>query len=238
MLCDFIQSCFANKNIPDSFKDTLITLILKIENPESLTHFCPISLCNVLCKTLTKVLVSRLRSALSNVVGPFQNSFVPGRSTCDNIIIAQEIVHNLRSKKGKKCDMILKIDLKRSYDNVSWQFLSKTLVDFNLNDHWIELIINCVTNVKASMLWNGEKLKEFSMEKGLRQGDPFSPYLFVLCMERLSNMIMAKVNDKGCKGVKASAQGPVITHLFFADDLLLFGKADEKKLSKYYGCFE
>ena len=66
------------------------------------------------------------------------------------------------------------------------------------------------------------------MEKGLRQGDPFSPYLFVLCMERLFNMILAKVNDKSWKRVRASVQGPAISHLFFADDLLLFGKAVER----------
>ncbi|XP_028109540.1 uncharacterized protein LOC114308198 [Camellia sinensis] len=119
LVCKFIQTCFVNQYIPENFKDTLITLIPKVNNPESINHFRPISLCNVLYKTLTKVLVSRLRPLLSSNVGPFQSNFIHGRTTCDNIIIAQEIVHTLRGKKGKTGDLILKIDLEKAYDNVS-----------------------------------------------------------------------------------------------------------------------
>ena len=88
--------------------------------------------------------------------------------------------------------------------------------------------MNCVTKVNSSMFWNEETVREFNLKKGLRQGDPVSPYHFVLCMERLSNLITLKVSSGDWKGTKASARGPAISHLFFADDLLLFAKADSR----------
>lgn len=89
------------------------------------------------------------------------------------------------------------------------------------------MIMSCVTGGSFSVLWNGEVLEAFKPKGGLRQGDPISPYLFVLCMERLSNMIVGRNMDKEWVGIKASREGPSITHLFFADDLMLFSKADE-----------
>lgn len=152
---------------------------------------------------------------------PNQSSFVPGRSTTDNIIISQEIIHTLKSKKGKVGGMILKIDLEKAYDNISWAFLNQTLDEFGFDKNLIDMIMCCVTTVSTAILWNGEPLKEFKPEKGLRQGDPLSPYLFVLCMERLSNMISVKVAKKTWKGIKPSRGGPCLTYLFFADDLML-----------------
>lgn len=82
--------------------------------------------------------------------------------------------------------------------------------------------MNCVTNVTTSMLWNGEALEEFSPGRGLRQGDPLSPFLFVLHMERLSALINTKAEEGTWKGIKVSNNSPSLTHLFFANDLILF----------------
>lgn len=82
--------------------------------------------------------------------------------------------------------------------------------------------MSCIRGGKTSILWNGEPLKPFEAGRGLRQGDPILPYIFVLCLEYLSNLINKVVNDKICTGIKASRNGPVISHLFFADDLMLF----------------
>jgi hypothetical protein len=124
--------------------------------------------------------------------------------------------------------MIIKIDLEKAYDNISWTFLKQTLIEFDFNQDWIQLIMNCVTSVKSAILWNGVTLEEFSHGKGLRQGDPLSPYLFVLCMERLASMITHKVDTGMWKGIKASRNSPSISHLFFADDLLLFTQANDQ----------
>lgn len=134
----------------------------------------------------------------------------------------------MRLRKGKMGNMILKIDLEKTYNNISWHFLKETLIEFKFNENQVELIMCCVTSVQTSILWNGEALEEFRPLKGLRQGDPLSLYLFVLCMERLSNMISRRVEEKKWKGISFARGGPCLTHLFFANDLLLFATADTK----------
>lgn len=191
-------------------------MIPKNDNPDNIKLFTPI---------ITKILVARIRPLLAKIISPFQSNFIPGRSTNDNIIITQEVLHTLRGKKGKKGGLIFKIDLKKAYDKVSWKFLFDTLTYFQFNASWIALIMNCVSSVKSSILWNGEPLTEFKPSRGLRQGDPLSPYLFVLCLERLSILINNKRSRKGIgKELKFSRNSTPLTHLFFADDLILFGQ--------------
>ena len=90
----------------------------------------------------------------------------------------------------------MKIDLEKAYDKISWDFLKQTLEEFNFDNNLIDLIMCCVTNVTTAIIWNEEPLEEFKPKRGLRQGDPLSPYLFILCMERLSNMISLKADSK------------------------------------------
>ncbi|XP_028080539.1 uncharacterized protein LOC114282098 [Camellia sinensis] len=168
---------------------------------------------------------SILRPLLGKIVRPNQSSFIPGRNTSDNIIITQEIIHSLNKKKGKKGGLVFKIDLEKAYDNLSWDFLKQTLEEFNFDHNFIELIMYCVTTVSSAVIWDGVPLQEFIPARGLRQGDPLSPYLYVLCLERLSNMISFQADHKTWKGVETSRKGPKLTHLFFADDLMLFGQA-------------
>lgn len=147
--------------------------------------------------------------------------------TTNNTIITQEIIHSLKNLKSKKGGMILKIDLEKAYDRINWSFLTNTLKDFNFPEKWVELIMNCVMYTSMSILWNGSPLPDFKPTRGLRQGDPLSPYLFVLCMEKLSHMIHMAVEERKWKGLRASKNGPNITHLFYADDLMIFAEADE-----------
>lgn len=132
-ICSFVQNCFITSTVPEEVNKTLVSLIPKVDNPDSIKMFRPISLCNVVYKVISKIIVDRLRPLLAKIVSPFQSSFIPGRTTNDNIIITQEILHTLRSKKGKKGGMIFKIDLEKAYDKVSWKFLHDTLIFFNLN---------------------------------------------------------------------------------------------------------
>lgn len=229
-VCNFVKNCFANSNIHEEANKTLISLIPKSDNPENIKMFRPISLCNVRYKIVTKIIVARLRPLLDKIISPFQSSFIPGRSTSDNIIITQEVLHTLRSKKGKKGGILLKIDLEKAYDKISWNFLLDTLIFFNLDPSWTALIMSCVmscvSSVKTAIIWNGEVLDDFSPGRGLRQGDPLSPYLFVLCMERLSILIDNKCEAGDWKGIKVARDSEALTHLFFADDLILFGHAN------------
>lgn len=216
--------------LPGSFdsalSETLVALIPKVDVPKTFRELRPISLCNVVYKIITKVLVLRLRGCLQEIVGPLQSSFIPGRGTTDNAIILQEVVHFMRAKRKRSKNVIFKLDLEKAYDRVDWRFLEDTLKEFGFPPQTIALIMFCITSSSLSLIWNGTRLPSFRASSGLRQGDPLSPYLFVLCMERLAHMIQHEVGAGRWKPVTISQGGPGITHLFFANDVLLFAKAE------------
>ncbi|KAG8389521.1 hypothetical protein BUALT_Bualt02G0238000 [Buddleja alternifolia] len=124
--------------------------------------------------------------------------------------------------------MLIKLDLEKAYDKVRWDFLTQTLQDFHFPEKLVNLIMSCVESAHLQILWNGEPLEPFAPRCGLRQGDPLSPYLFVLCMERLSYLIEEKVNNKVWDPISFGRNGPCISHMFFADDIILAAKANEK----------
>jgi len=101
----------------------LVIVCPKVDNPVRLKEYHPINLCNMACKIITKVLVNRLRPFLYDLVGPLQGSFIPGRGTKDNIMLAQEMLHSIHKNKSKKVCVAIKIDLEKAYDRVHWDFL-------------------------------------------------------------------------------------------------------------------
>lgn len=171
------------------------------------------------------MMVIRLKSVISKLIGPAQANFIPGRLSIDNIVVVQEAVHSMRRKKGRKGWTLLKLDLEKAYDRIRWDFLKETLEVAGLSEEWTKRIMVCVTNPSMSLLWNGEKTDSFQSARGLRQGDPLSPYLFVLCLERLCHLIDAEVGRKAWKPISLSQGGPKLSHVFFADDLILFAEA-------------
>ncbi|KAK2378521.1 hypothetical protein QL285_066416 [Trifolium repens] len=220
-----INQAFNTGSFDSSLAETLLVLIPKVDCPKNFREFRPISLCNTVYKLITKVLVNRLRPMLDSIIGPFQSSFLPGRGTCDNAIVLQEIIHSMHKSKKKKGDVAYKIDLEKAYDNVNWSYLKNCLLDFGFPAITIKLIMHCVTSSSLSLIWNGKRQPNFSPTRGLRQGDPLSPYLFVICMEKLSLAISESVRNNNWKPVQVSKNGPCFSHLFFADDVLLFSKA-------------
>ncbi|KAK2392667.1 hypothetical protein QL285_066003 [Trifolium repens] len=221
----FVNTAFANGTYDKKICETLVVLLPKGDTQTSFKDFRPISLCNVTYKLLSKIIVSRLRPFLDGIVSPLQNSFIPGRSTKDNAIVLQEVVHFLNKSKKKNGDMVFKLDLEKAYDRVNWSFLRDTLEKFQFPTRIISLIMFGITSSSNSILWNGSKTEAFTPKRGLRQGDPLSPYLFVLCMERLGEMISRSVNNGAWKPIQITKDGTKLSHLFFADDVLLFAKA-------------
>lgn len=120
---------------------------------------------------------------------------------------------------------MLKLDLEKAYDRVDWRFLRHTLELYGFPDVITSLILNCISSSSISLLWNGCRTDGFTPMRGLRQGDPLSPYLFVLCMERLGDMIAKEVRENRWMSVQVSNNGHRISYPFFADDVLLFPKA-------------
>lgn len=224
-LCKLIMDIFANHQKVGGINKTLIALIPKVENVVSMKQFRPISLCNVSYKIVTKVLAKRLREIMELLVSPCQCNFIPHRQSGDNIVIAQEVIHSMKNRKGAVGWMAIKIDLEKAYDRLNWGFIRDTLQDIGLPESFVNLVWECISTSRMKVLWNGEALEEFSPSRGIRQGGPISPYLFVLCIERLFHLINAAVEYKFWSPIQLSRGGPKLSHLAFADDLMLFAEA-------------
>jgi exonuclease III len=205
---------------------THIVLIPKIKNPQQVSDYRPISLCNVLYKIVSKVLANRLQQVLPSVISDSQSAFIPGRLITDNVAVAFELLHSMKQKRtGITGQMAMKLDMSKAYDRVEWKFLRAAMLKLGFASRWVELIMECVTTPTYSILINGIPQGFIKPSRGIRQGDPLSPYLFLLCAEGLSGLLRKAERENKIHGVAASRYGPKISHLLFADDSLLLSKA-------------
>ncbi|GLT69877.1 hypothetical protein SLA2020_419910 [Shorea laevis] len=209
---------------------THIVLIPKVKSPSSMKDFRPISLCNVLYKIISKVLTNRLKSILLHIISNNQSAFIPGRLIYDNIMVTFEAIHHLKNKRvGRKGNMAVKLDLSNAFDKVEWNFLEDTMRAMGFPERWTNCVMMCVRTVEYSVLINGCPTKKFTPSRGIRQGDPLSPFLFLLCAEGLSALLSRAINRGELKGLSLCRGSPRLSHLFFADDSLLFGEASVQK---------
>lgn len=162
---------------------------------------------------------------MKKLVAPTQCSFVPGRHSSDNIIIVQKAIHTMRNKKGGKGFMAIKIDPEKAYDRLKWDFVRDTLRDIGVPRNLEEVVWHCISSPSLRVLWNGESTEAFYSSRGVRQGDPPSPYLFVLCVKRLSHLISIIVDQQVWKPIHLNRNGPPLSHLCSTDDLILFVEA-------------
>ncbi|XP_054801608.1 uncharacterized protein LOC129305663 [Prosopis cineraria] len=235
---NMVQCIFNNPSLVHKINGMLLILIPKKERPESIHDFRPISLCNVIYKVVTKVIANRVKSLLPTIIAPNQCGFISGRTSSDNIIISQEVIHSMSNMKGKKGFMAIKIDLEKAYDRVNWDFLISCLEEINLPTKLVEVIQQCVRSSKMQLLWEGSKIEEFKPTRGLRQGDPLSPYLFVLCIEKLAHLIQEEIVKGNWRPIRLKKDGPLFSHLFFADDLVIFAEATLDQVQVIRQCLD
>ncbi|XP_019179038.1 PREDICTED: uncharacterized protein LOC109174248 [Ipomoea nil] len=238
-LAVFVIGCVENKDFPRGLNESNIVLIPKKKIPERVADLRPIALCNVVYKVLAKMLANRLKSCLGQVVSQSQSAFVPERLLTDNIIVASEIGHYLRRKtRGVMGWAALKLDMAKAYDRMEWSFLEGMLGALGFDRGWSDLIMLCVQTVNYAVLVNGEVVGQVCPSWGICQGDPLSPYLFILCAEGLSILLQQAKARGEIHGVRVARGAPAIPHLFFADDSLLFFRATQQEALRIKGCLD
>jgi hypothetical protein len=221
-ICHAVLAFLNGGDMLEIVNRTVLVLIPKVKNPEELTQFRPIALCNVLYKICSKVISNRLRGILDDIISEEQSAFVLGKLIPDNALIAYESIHYLKHNKGKSGACVVKLDMAKAYDRVEWQYLCSIMLQLSFKEAWVSPIMKCVESVTFSVRVNGHFLVAFKPTHGIRQGYPISPYLFLLCAEGLSYMLKNTRSMFLSKGVWVGIHAPWVSHLLFADDCLLF----------------
>eukprot|EP00253_Pinus_taeda_P009198 PITA_09198 len=198
---------------------TFIALIPKLEANKP-DKYIPIALCNLIYKIVSKVVALRLKPVLPLIISPEQSGYVEGRQITDGIILTHEIIHSL--KKSKKPGMLLKIDLSKAFDSIRWDYMQKVLKAFGFDHAWIRWVSSLISSAFFSILINGIPTSTFYSTRGIRQGDPLSPFLFIIMAEGLGRCIKNAIQSHDLKG-NTLHQAPTVSHQQFVDDNTIFG---------------
>ncbi|CAM8943968.1 unnamed protein product [Rhodiola kirilowii] len=176
-----------------------------------------------------KILANRLKNFLPYIISETQSAFIPGLLISDNILLAHEVMHYSRSRRNQKTGFFsIKTDMSKAYDRMEWSFLKQMMVKLGFPDRWSNLVMGCISSVRYKIIFKSVTIDIPPLKRGLRQGDPLSPYLFLLCSEWLSMKLEEEILSKSLKGVRICQGAPVLSHLFFADDSVFFLKATEQ----------
>lgn len=228
-----IKSFFLSGSLDRRQNETHVRLIPKISGPKKVSDYRPIALCNTHYKIIAKLLTRRLQPLLPDLISEHQSAFVKGRAIADNVLITHEILHYLQhSSATVRCSMAIKTDMSKACDRIEWSFLRNVLVRLGFHEKWVTWIMACVTSVSYSYLINGAAQGRVEPSRGIRQGDPLSPYLFILCTEVLSGLCKKAQLHGSVIGVKVSRHGPAINHLLFADDTMFFSRTDHRSCAE------
>ncbi|GKV25499.1 hypothetical protein SLEP1_g34934 [Rubroshorea leprosula] len=207
---------------------SFIVLIPKVNSPQKIEEFRPISLVGVMYKLIAKLLARRLSSVLNGIIGENQMAFVGGRQLADSVVIANEIIDE--AQKRKKKGFVFKADFEKTYDKVCWEFLDYMMLRLGFGQKWKNWINECLKTAEVSVLLNGSTTRQFKMQRGLRQGDPLSPFLFLIVAEGLNGIISSAASLGLFNGIEIGQCGMNVTHLQFADDTIVFGTASEENI--------
>ena len=161
---------FLNHDVsPPKFHDTDIVLIPKTKNPEKVTDYRLISLCNVACKIASKVVANRMKLVLQEIIGENQSAFKAEHLITDNLLVAHEMMSHISKKKKGKCgEMAIKLDISKVYDRVEWDCLKQVMKKLSFHEKWISTVMRCVSSVKYAVRINGQLYGFIQPTRGLR----------------------------------------------------------------------
>jgi hypothetical protein len=221
-LLDVVEDARTRGVINPQLNNTYIVLIPKSNLPRHFKDFRPISLCNLCYKLISKIIARRIRPLLSRALSEEQLGFLKGRQILDAVGVAQECIHSLKSRNQQA--ILLKLDLKQAFDCVNWNFLHLILLQCGFGLVITNWILGCISSATLAVLINGEATKTFRCERGLRQGCPLSPLLFILILEGLSILLKNSQAEGHLSGVKISGLTHIL-HILFVDDVLILTSA-------------
>ncbi|XP_019232773.1 PREDICTED: uncharacterized protein LOC109213430 [Nicotiana attenuata] len=171
-----------------AWNNAVITLILKSAHASSVGDYRPIACCNRIYKIISKMLCHRLRIVLPDLISSNQSVFVTGRCIVQNILICQDI-ERLYNRKATTKSCLIKIDFKKAYDTIECGFMEEMLYAMNFHGKFIKWVMNCITTTQNNIALDGGLYGNIQGKRGLRQEDPISPLLFVICMQYFSRIM-------------------------------------------------
>ncbi|GJW63896.1 RNA-directed DNA polymerase, eukaryota [Tanacetum coccineum] len=202
-------------------------LIPKILDPKIVSDYRPISLIGSLYKVITKILPTRLFSVISSLISDVQSAFLPNRQILDGPFILSELLSWCKFKYNQS--MVFKVDFAKAYDSIRWDYLDDVLNYFGFGSKWRSWIRGSLISGKASILVNGSPTSEFQFHRGLKQGDPLAPFLFILIMESLHLFFSRAVEEGIITGIEIGSS-LTISHLFYVDDAVFIGEWSHNNL--------
>lgn len=173
---------------------------------------------------------------MDKLVSPFQAAFIPGRWIGENSILANEIIHTMKKSRRGKGLVGIKLNMLKAYDHVDWGMLTRIISKFGFSHKLVDLILRCISSDSVELLLNGSVFGRVDVERGIHQGGPLSPFLFILYSKLLSRMLLNLERDEKLHGIKIGRTSPSISYLFFADDILIFCKANTEEITQLKEC--
>jgi len=197
---------------------SFFALIPKVRDPSKLEQYKPISLVGAMYKIIAKVLADRIKRVLPSVIDESQSAFLRGRGILDSVLLVNEVVEDLR--RSGRSGLCLKVDFEKAYDSVRWEFLYDMLHKMGFHYTWIKWVRGCMESATVSVLVNGSPTEEFKPSRGLRQGDPLAPFLFLMVVEGLAELVREAMKANLLSGLKVGRKNIEMGLLQFADDTL------------------
>ncbi|KAA3477626.1 reverse transcriptase [Gossypium australe] len=189
----------------------------------------------ILYKIISKPVANRFQQVLDCCIDEAQSAFVLGRLIIDNVLLAYEVLAFKQKRTGRKGFLALKLDINKVYDRVEWSFIRQMMLKMGFASSWVEFIINCISSVSYSTVVNGKKGEVFCPTRGIRQGDPLSPYLFLVCSEGLLTLMRLARQEGLVEGARVNRRCPQISHLMLLMIASYLGVQILKDILKKYG---